>query len=71
MCVAFDNGSLLGIEQDDDHGIATQEHFGNEATFVLSFRLVSFARLGILDPHFGDVVQDHVAMTIKRLDVAE
>lgn len=65
------NSSLLGIKQDDDHGISTQEHFGNETTFVLPFRLVSFARPGILDPHFSNVVKDHIAVTIKGLDVGE
>ena len=55
-----------GIAQDDDHAVATQEHFGDEAVAVDGRRLLlALTSLRNLRPHLLDVLEHHVAVPVK------
>ena len=60
-----------GILQHKDDGITTQEHLGDVTIFVDRLRLLSFARLRDLVPHFFHVLQHHVAVTVERFHATQ
>lgn len=55
-------------EQNEDDGVTTQEHLADEAILVDT---LAFTALGLLCPHFLDVLQHHVAVAIERLHASE
>jgi len=61
-----------GIFQNQNDGISSQEHFGNEPILVDWLRLLlAFAGLWCFRPHFFDIFEDHVAVAVEGFDPAQ
>jgi len=63
---------LEGIAENQNHTISSQEHFGNESVLVNWFPfLLAFTRSWILRPHFLNVLQHHITMSVKSFDTGQ
>ena len=62
---------LSRVSEHEDHWIPPEEHLADEAVLVNRLRALSLGPLWHLSPHLLDVLQHHVAVTIKGLDSAE
>jgi len=61
-------GARERIPQNQNHRISAQKHLGDVTILVHRLRLLlAFAGFRDLGPQFLDVLEDHVAMSIKSL----
>ena len=58
-------------QKHQNHAVSAQEEFADEAVAVDGLALLSIRVPGRLAPHFLDVLQNHVAVTIEGLDTRE
>ena len=57
------------VLKDEDDGVATEEHLGDEP--VLVDRLGLLLTLGELGPHLLDTLEKHVEVSVECLDSAQ
>ena len=57
------------VLEDEDDGVAAEEHLGDEP--VLVDRLGLLLTLGELGPHLLDTLEDHVEVSVECLDSAQ
>lgn len=68
----LDGSCGQGIPEDQNDGIAAQEHLRDEAVLVHRLHLLlALAGTRHLSPHLLDVLQDHVAMPVKGFDASQ
>merc|ERR1719265_486081 len=60
----------LWVPEHQDHRIASEEHFADEAILVHRLGLL-LAPVRDLRPHLTHVLQDHVRVTVKCLDTCQ
>ena len=57
------------VLEDEDDGVAAEEHLGDEP--VLVDRLGLLLTLGELGPHLLDTLEDHVEVSVECLDSSQ
>ena len=57
-----------GVPEDEDDGVAPEEHLGDVPVLVHRLRLLlALSGLGELGPHLLDPLEDHVAVAVEGL----